>query len=387
MSLVDQHRGRELTESQREWLRGREYLLANRYELGQDAADLYPDTMTVAGTPLLTRCEWLPSEPIPLDAIHVEFAPETPFAGLAGDDPATASVRPQCADGSPYLTYSSAMADLAAPAVFENRSTYRLLSADLAGPRGRLVFGRGNYFDGIDLGEAAAHEYAEARLNGVGTPLRNAIGDPCDPAGRPMNLAISALTVRHDRLTGDVSFLIHWRDPAKVSHAGGLYMVVPVGIFQASDDQPWNEVNDFSLWRCMLREYAEELLGEPEIHGSGRKPIDYDAWPFARRTTSALLSEEIHASVLGIGVDPLTLAADLLTVVAFDAPVFDELFGGIVDSNAEGRLIGTTGAREGPLTLPFTPSAIEQLVRREPMQAAGAALLLAWRQGDACPPA
>lgn len=43
------------------------------------------------------------------------------------------------------------MADLAAPKVFENRSTYRLLDADLSGPRGRLVFGRGTYFNSIDL--------------------------------------------------------------------------------------------------------------------------------------------------------------------------------------------------------------------------------------------
>lgn len=389
MSLVDQHRGRDLTESQREWLRGREYLQANRYQLGQAAADLYPDTIKVAGTPLLSRREWLPPEPIPFDAVDLEFAPETPFDGLAGDDPAAASLRPERSEGSRYPTYSAAMADLAAPSVFENRSTYRLLSADLSGQRGRLVFGRGSYFDGIDLGEAVAHEYAAAQLNGAGTPLRDTIGDPCEPVHRPMNLAISALTVRHDRLNSDVSFLLHWRDPAKVSHAGGLYMVVPVGIFQASDDQPWNEVNDFSLWRCLLREYAEELLGETEIRASDRKPIDYDAWPFARQTAEAVRDEEIHASVLGIGVDPLTLATDLLTVVAFDAPVFDELFDGIVGSNAEGRLIGTTGGPEAPpLRVPFTLGAIERLVRHEPMQAAGAASLLqAWRRGTSYSPA
>ncbi len=52
--------------------------------------------------------------------------------------------------------------------------------------------------------------------------------------------------------------------PAKVGHASGLYQVIPVGIFQASSDRSWNEQNGFLLWRCLLREFAEELLGQDE---------------------------------------------------------------------------------------------------------------------------
>ena len=40
MSLLDHHRGRELTESQREWIRVGEYLMAHRHELGLQAVDL-----------------------------------------------------------------------------------------------------------------------------------------------------------------------------------------------------------------------------------------------------------------------------------------------------------------------------------------------------------
>ncbi|MGH3928920.1 MAG: helix-turn-helix domain-containing protein, partial [Pseudonocardiaceae bacterium] len=187
MSLLGEQRDRVLTESQHGWLRVREYLQQHRYELGRSAAQEYPDTPKVAGAPLLTRPEWLPAEPISLDVIDLEFAPDRPFTGLTGADAATATVRPIRLDGSRYPSYAAAMADLAAPAVFENRSTYRLLDADLSGQRSRLVFGRGTYFDGIDLGEAAAHEYAAARLTGADTPLRAAIGSPCDPARRPMN--------------------------------------------------------------------------------------------------------------------------------------------------------------------------------------------------------
>ncbi len=355
MSLVDQHSGRALTPSQRDWLWVREYLQQHRYDLGQAAAEEYPHVPKVESTPLLTRPDWLATEPIPLDSIDLEFAPDLTFTGLPGAGRATASVRPERPDGSRYPTYSAAMADLAAPAVFENRLTYRLLDADLVGPRGQLVFGRGTYFDGIDLGEAAAHEYAAFRLTGSDTPLRAAIGNPCDPAGRPTNLAISALTIRHDRATGEATFLLHWRDPAKVGHAGGLYMIVPVGIFQASDDQPCNERNDFSLWRCLVREYAEELLGESEDYSGDQAPIDYETWRLAARMTDALGSGLISAHVLGMGVDPLTFATDLLTVVVFDARLFDELFASMVNTNAEGRLVSFDPGRRRAQGFPLHP--------------------------------
>lgn len=374
-----------VTPGQRDWLRVREYLMRHRYRLGQEAAALYPDTPQVAGTVLLTRPQWLPAEPLPLDAIDLEFAPATPFTGLTGTDPVTAAVRPPRPDGSPYPTYSAAMADLAAPAVFENRPTYRLLDADLSGPRGHLKFGRGRYFDGIDVGESAAHEYAAGRLDAAArehatgqrdagaAPLRAAIGDPCDPARRPMNIGVSALTIRHERGTGAARFLLHWRDPAKVGHAGGLYMVVPVGIFQAAGASPAHERHDFSLWRCMIREYAEELLGEPEDHGSGAGPVDYEHWPFAARMTDALRTGRIRAHVVGMGVDPLTLVTDLLIVVVIDAGLFDELFADLAPTNDEGRLVGAAAGRptEG---VPFTAGQLGRLAR-EPVQAAGSAAL------------
>ena len=190
--------------------------------------------------------------------------------------------------------------DLAAPAVFENRVTYRLteallisglgsglisglsdgLSSGLTPGASRLAFTRGRYFDGVDTGEAAAHEYAATRLGGRPAGLRALIADPCDLRRRPANLAISTLTLRLDRATGRASFLLHWRDPAKVGHAGGLYQVIPVGMFQPSGEAGWTSW-DFSLWRCMIREFAEELGGRSEDYGPG--PVDYDSWPFARQ--------------------------------------------------------------------------------------------------------
>src|SRR5437762_12301741 len=207
-----------LTASQADWLRVRSYLQEHRHALAVEAAGAYPAERRMAGTPLLAAPEWQPAEPLPLHDIELEFfhtrgtPPRTPAAVLSAQAGAELPARP---DGTRYLSYSDALRDLAAPTVFENRPTYRLTEADLTKPR--LAFTRGRYFDGVDTGEAAAHHYA-ARLGDrpghrpAGPSAQ--IADPCDLSRRPVNLAITTLTLRFDAATGRASFLLHWRDPA-----------------------------------------------------------------------------------------------------------------------------------------------------------------------------
>jgi hypothetical protein len=197
-------------------------------------------------------------------------------------------------------------------------------------------------------------------------------------------MAVATLTVRLDRAAGTARFPLHWRDPGKVGHAGGMYMVVPTGIFQPSGEAAWNLGNDFDLWKCMTREYAEELLGADEDHDSERAPIDYNAWPFAARMAAARERGQVRAWCVGLGVDPLTFATDLLTVAVFDAAVYDELFGGLVRDNAEGTVLAARdldAATVAELTegkrMQSSPDGEANI---SGMQAAGAALLaLAFR--------
>jgi hypothetical protein len=364
-----------LTPSERDWLAVRGYLTEHRYELAVDAAADYPPGRRLAGTPLLAAPGWRPAAPVPLQDIALELAAHGPAAGAAAATP----LLPQRADGTRYGRYSDAMGDLAAPQVFENRVTYRLTDAELTGIQPRLAFTGGWYFDGVDIGEAAAHEYAAARLGGLAAGLspgglRGRFADPCDLRRRPANLAISVLTLRLDRSTGRASFLLHWRDPAQVGHAGGLYQVVPAGVFQPSGQAAWNWRNDFSLWRCMIREFAEELGGRPEDYGSERAPVDYGSWPFARQLTDALDRGQVRLWCLGLGTDPLTYATDLLTVAVIDSDVFDALFSVRPRRNAEGEILA---ARE------FAAQVIDAAVTGQRLQAAGAALLrLAWQHRE-----
>jgi hypothetical protein len=362
----------ERTPSQESWLRVAAALNRDRHALAVRAAAGYPAGLRVAGTPLLAPPSWRLAAPVPLDAIRLEFRPAHPPPDVPDLAALAPYALPERADGTRYRRYSDVVAALAPPAVFENRPVYRLVAADLAGAAGpRLAFGRGRFFDGVDAGGAAGHEYAATRYGEPAAraghcPYRDALGGPAGLSRRSAPVAVSALTLRHDRSAGTASFPLHYRQPGKVSHAGGLYQVVPVGVFQPSGEAPWNEANDFSLWRGLLREYAEELLGADEDHGSERAPIDYDGWPLARAMTDGLADGRVRAWCLGLGADPLTFAIDLLAVVVIDAPLYDDLFGALVDVNAEGRVIRPR---------PFDEPSVTRLLGSAPLQAAAAALL------------
>ena len=118
------------------------------------------------------------------------------------------------------------------------------------------------------------------------------------------------------------------------------------------------------------------MAGWPEVTATSEHPVDYAGWPFARGMQSARAEGRLRLSAVGIGVDPLTFATDLLVVAVFDADVYDELFGAGPAANEEGKVLSP----DGQLGFEFDEATIGGLVREAPMQPAGAALLaLAWR--------
>jgi hypothetical protein len=294
----------------------------------------------------------------------------------------SAHLRPVAPDGRRYPSYAAAMAAADPPALFENRPTYRLLGANLAdGGEPALWLARGRYFDSVSVAEALGHELAAAMpADGpvppiAGLPFRAAVGDPCDLARRPAGVAISTLTLRRSP-GGGATFPLHWRDPAKVGHAGGLYQVIPVGVFQPIGDGAETEQADLSLWRAIVREFSEELLGSPEDYAGDGGRFRYENWDFYRSLSAARDRGALRVWCLGLGVDPLTLVADLLTVAVFDPGLFDSAFGDLVTGNAEGQVI----AGRDRTGFPFTGPVVARLTGgAEPIQAAGAAVLrLAW---------
>ncbi|KOV80886.1 hypothetical protein ADL03_31230 [Nocardia sp. NRRL S-836] len=370
--------------SQSDWKRGRRYLNRHRGELARLAKKLYsPEFHAGDDMTFLARPEWTPERPIPLADIELRWVEHRVPIEVTGGEPEAAGVLPLRAPGRRFERYTSAIRYLDRPSLFENRASYRLLGANLKAGAARLDFGLGTYFDKLDASEAAAHELAEVVRRGPADetpewsklPLRALIGDPFDLNRRAVMPAIETLTLRRQRDTGRATFLLHWRDPAKVATAAGIYGLIPAGEFQPSSVAAWDTRNDFDLWRNMVREYSEELLGEPERDGSQGEPIDYAQWSFYRALEKARAEERVSVHCLGIGLDTLTLAATLLTVVVIDDDVFDDVFGQTVRINAEGALvtaIESTSVSEG---VPFTEETIRRMLASEPMASPGACIL------------
>ena len=369
----------------------RRLLADRRHELGIAAAGLYPGVPRVAGTGLLCRPEWLPGSPVDIAAIPLRWRQDPPEPAWSATGPAADHVLPRRAgDGRTAVArYDSAVGALDRPALYQDRVCYRLLGAWLTGAPG-MTFGRCGYFDGVSPGGAVAHEFAAALADAPGQitgppfrppgpdslPLRVAAGDPCDLQRRHALAAVTTLTLRRGA-AGSASFLLHWRDPALVNHGGGMLMVMPAGIFQPVAGTPESVRADFSLWRCMAREFSEELLGSSEEYPVSDGALDYDRWEFHASLARAREAGSLIVRCLGVGVDPLTLATDILTVAVFDGDVFDDLFAGLVWRNAEGRLVSD---ENGSAAIGFTEANVGRFSGgAEPAQAAAAALLrLAW---------
>ncbi|MGH3926821.1 MAG: helix-turn-helix domain-containing protein, partial [Pseudonocardiaceae bacterium] len=161
--------------------------------------------------------------------------------------------------------------------------------------------------------------------------------------------------------------------------AGGTYGAIPTGEFQPSSVALWDRCNDFDLWRNVVREYSEELLGEPEHDGSRSRPIDYQQWPLYQQLQAARTDGSVGAFFLGLGLNALDFTATILTVVVLDDDVFTDVFGKVVRFNEEGEIVavGEGTPTEG---VPFTEAAVRRMLETEPMTSSCAACLaLAWQ--------
>jgi hypothetical protein len=383
MTMPSSHEiSHEIRLSQERWRRERKYLDQHRHELSHIAATrLHAHHPQIEESGLLTVPEWLPPAPIPLADLTLTWCADTTAPLVNGTEPQSAAVRPLDDSGNRFSTYATALGALARPRLYEDRPCYRLVDVTVDAGRPELSFGTGSYFEVMNVCEAVAHELGTAIAGHRGhdpedLPLRALVGDPCDLRRRPVIPAISALTIR--RTSTEATFMLHRRDAARVAHGGGLYQVMPVGVFQPSGAGEWNRLNDFDLWRSMAREYSEEFLGVPELHGS-TAPIDYDDWPFYQALTEGLADGRITAHWLGLGVDPLSLVCDMLVAVVIEDQWFDAVFDQLVSVNAEGEVVASRPSEAGVVGVPFAEERITHLARESPMQPAGAALLMrAW---------
>jgi len=288
--------------------------------------------------------------------------------------------------GHAFPQYTSAIRYLSPPSLFENRPSYRLLdvSWEQSG-EGKLQFGLSTFFDKLDISEALSHEFAAAMMKSTSPawpqlPFRARLSQPFDLLSRMGSTSIATLTIRRSTIDGPHAFFLLGRDPAKVAVGGGQYGVIPAGEFQPSCIAPACMTADLDLWRNIVREYSEELLGQPEHDGSSGQPLDYECWPFYRAMQRARESGHLRAYVLGVVLHALGLNPAIMTAVVIDDVVFEDLFHDLVTVTAEGQVVTSLDNNQSVFGLPFTEATVQRFLAHEPLGGTSAACLaLAWR--------
>lgn len=378
------------TASQELWLETRSHLIRNRTRLAKQAVRLYEPSWRLAQAPALTSPAWLPSRPVPIEAMTLDWVPNPPRPVVTGHEAELRPILPLRTPGQAFPQYTSAMRYLNPPGLFENRPSYRLLgvSWEPAG-RGTLQFGPTTFFDKLDVSEALSHEFAAAVMEGPSPvwpqlPFRARLSQPFELSSRMAGTSIATLTIRRNTTDGSCTFFLLGRDPVKVAVGGGQYGVIPAGEFQPSCVSPACMQDDLNLWWNIIREYSEELLGQPEHDGSSGQALNYQCWPFYRSMQDARESGQLRAYILGVVLHSLGLNPAIISIVIIDDVVFDDLFRDLVTVTAEGRVVTSLVDQQSVHGLPFTEPVVRQFLDREPLGGTSAACLaLAWRQREA----
>ncbi|MGH3838307.1 MAG: helix-turn-helix domain-containing protein, partial [Pseudonocardiaceae bacterium] len=362
--------------------------------LAKQVVRLYDPEWRLMRTPALASPSWLPSRPVPIETVTLEWVSASPRPAITGREAELRPVLPLRAPGHAFLQYTSAIRYLSPPGLFENRPSYRLLDVSWEpSGQGKLQFGIATYFDKLDVSEALSHEFAAAMMeNSPPTwrqlPFRARLAQPFDLSSRMGSTGIATLTIRRDTTDGSHTFFLLSRDPAKVAVSGGQYGVIPAGEFQPSCIAPARIQDDLDLWRNIVREYSEELLGESEHDGSSGQPLDYECWPFYRAMQRAREAGRLRAYVLGVVLHALGLNPAIMTAVVIDDEVFDDLFRELATVNAEGQVVTSLDDDQSVHGLPFTEATVRQFLDREPLGGTSAACLaLAWRYRESFGPA
>ncbi|MEU4391476.1 hypothetical protein [Kribbella sp. NPDC023855] len=383
------------TQSQQEFRDTRRHLKEHRPALVSLAAKLHTSTangpILIPRTQLLSFPHWLPAAPAPLDAVTLIWA-----GGKAPRAPQKISrfarrVLPVSDNRRRFDSYSQALGAIARPTLFFDNPTFSLTAADWSDPASpRLTFSESRYFPTIDIAEALCHELAVAAVQGPeeevrqptwrSLPLRRALRSQLlNPALRPISIAVSTLLIRRQP-NGDAEFFLNLRDPEATVTFAGAYMVVPTGVFQPGSKSPAALREDFDIWRTIMREFSEEILGNPEADGTMGMTVDY-----ATETPYLELDQEraagkIRLHYLGFGLDAVELWGHLLTVMVVEDDAFSRVAPTLVEKNAEGIMIGHKRTKTGVRGIPLVSEEVDYYLSAGMMSSPSAACLaLGWQ--------
>ena len=325
-----------------------------------------PGNLPEENVKLFVQEGWLPPIPIPIDAVKISQAKDPSIA-----IPVPTRGLPLRKVGK-YENYASAIGELDKPDKFENNYHYRLLDIREA----NLTFSEKSYryFDKINYGEMLLYDFASLKNKNASVSdclTRDRWYEVKQPKDYVILAGVNTLTLLH---AGDhMRILMHFRKPKTNAYASGTHHVIPAGEFQPSCQAPASFKDDFDLWKCMMREYAEEIGCMDEYDGNNTIPFDYSSQPFLALEEEKA-KKNIQPFYLGTGLDPATMQAEIMTVAVFREETFNRIFPAIKTENAEGSII-TARNRWG---LPFTREQLNSYTEENTLSSGQSILNLAW---------
>lgn len=333
-----------------------------------------PEHLRQTGLPMLMRPDSARAVPFDLADLKVEWRDDrSEFGDVAKFRRSAARVLARMKI-TPISRYSAAMIEIAGMGKLFDGVIYRLVDADLSPDVKRMVFTRSSYFAYLDTCEVLAFEAQLSSALRRRPSYRRRLRDPFDFQNRVASLGIDTLTIRRD---GDrAGFFLHRRDPRQVVNNASLLGVIPAGEFAPSDVSSEAVSRDLDLWKNIMREYAEEMLGVDDAQGQGGRWIDYSAESPYWELEMARATGQLRVKVLGLGVDPLPWKPELLTACVIDAEVFDRVFAPVPARNEEGVII----AGDRRTGLPFDAATVDRYCSESNISPnTEACLRLAWK--------
>lgn len=351
-----------------------------------------PHPARSAETLLLMPDAWMLEAPLPLGAgargVTISAEPSPGPRTRPALAAALEAARPGTAAGPKYDHIADAIVELEepAPTTYVNRDCYRVTGLELAGGGLSLAVARTSYFAALDeavpleceIAEAARALRAGARADEVPLPIRAVLHDPFDLGARTTVASVDTLVLRRDA-DGGAEFWLHRRRTTGM--VGGQTHVVPAGVFQpAIDDLPDVFARDADLWHTMLRETAEELLGVRDVDSLALGADVYSAEAPMADLEAGRRASTVRPWLVGLGLDPLSLWLELLTVLVIDAATFDQVIGDPPRENAEGSVLGENRADGAFGGFAFTQAGVDAaLAIPDLAPAADGVLRLAWK--------
>ena len=381
-------RRRESFRAVRRWMRA----LGNERQIVQAAHRAHADLLAPAPMNLfIAEPGWILSEPLDLDRLTVELADEDDVARVPEESyEPLRRYWPLGPDDKPVARYHEAVTQFdTPPGIWFNAPSYRLLGVERRTDGGfTLRVGTTTYWDGYDSWAAlqfeAAHQLRETAGASLAGPYRRSLGTPFSLTNRNCAIGISVLTVCRTRK--GPFFYLQRRGAAQVATMGGMAGLIPAGEFQPSSAAYAAVRSDADVWRCIMREFAEEFLGRQDLTEQRAALADYERESPFRELQRARLNGWVRPSILDIGFDPVSWKAGIRLVCVFDEDAYLDIFRGMQPDGREGPLELSSLHRVGddPLEgMPFDEETVGRYLKDPTItEAARLCIGLTWKHRE-----